>query len=88
MHCCQRSGGIGFDPEVARNEPSAQDNETRIKFRKMLRNGELDEREIELDLAANVSMDIMTPPGMEEMGQQLKSMFANLGAVRRRTSAR
>ena len=75
----RRSGGIGFDPEVARNEPSAQDNETRIKFRKMLRNGELDEREIELDLAANVSMDIMTPPGMEEMGQQLKSMFANLG---------
>ena len=64
----RRSGGIGFDPEAARNEPSAQDNETRIKFRKMLRNGELDAREIELDLAANVSMDIMTPPGMEEMG--------------------
>jgi ATP-dependent HslUV protease ATP-binding subunit HslU len=75
----RRSGGIGFDPEAARNEPSAQDNETRIKFRKMLRNGELDDREIELDLTANVSMDIMTPPGMEEMGQQLKSMFANLG---------
>jgi len=75
----KRSGGIGFDPEAARNEPSAQDNETRIKFRRMLRNGELDDREIELDIAANVSMDIMTPPGMEEMGQQLKSMFANLG---------
>ena len=75
----RRSGGIGFDPEAARNEPSAQDNETRIKFRKMLRNGELDDREIELDLTANVSLDIMTPPGMEEMGQQLKSMFANLG---------
>mgnify|MGYP000882947176 FL=1 len=75
----RRSGGIGFDPEAARNEPSAQDNETRIKFRRMLRNGELDAREIELDLTANVSMDIMTPPGMEEMGQQLKSMFANLG---------
>ncbi|WP_281367583.1 ATP-dependent protease ATPase subunit HslU [Stenotrophomonas tumulicola] len=75
----RRSGGIGFDPEAARNEPSSQDNETRIKFRRMLRNGELDEREIELEIAANVSMDIMTPPGMEEMGQQLKSMFANLG---------
>ncbi len=75
----RRSAGIGFDPEAARNEPSAQDNETRIKFRRMLRAGELDEREIELEIAANVSMDIMTPPGMEEMGQQLKSMFANLG---------
>ncbi|MBD7953477.1 ATP-dependent protease ATPase subunit HslU [Stenotrophomonas sp. Sa5BUN4] len=78
----RRSGGIGFDPEAARNEPSSQDNETRIKFRRMLRNGELDDREIELEIAANVSMDIMTPPGMEEMGQQLKSMFANLGGAK------
>ncbi|MDV3469783.1 ATP-dependent protease ATPase subunit HslU [Stenotrophomonas sp. C3(2023)] len=77
----RRSAGIGFDAEAARNEPSAQDGETRIKFRRMLRNGELDDREIELDLATNVSMDIMTPPGMEEMGQQLKSMFANLGGA-------
>ncbi len=75
----RRSVGLGFDAEAARNEPSAADSETRIKFRRMLRNGELDEREIELDLSANVSMDIMTPPGMEEMGQQLTSMFANLG---------
>ncbi|KAF1014869.1 MAG: ATP-dependent protease ATPase subunit HslU [Stenotrophomonas maltophilia] len=75
----RRSTGIGFDPEAARNEASAQDSETRIKFRRMLRNGELDDREIELEVSANVSMDIMTPPGMEEMGQQLKSMFANLG---------
>ncbi|WP_269792236.1 ATP-dependent protease ATPase subunit HslU [Stenotrophomonas sp. Iso1] len=78
----RRSAGIGFDAEAARNEPSAGDNETRIKFRRMLRAGELDEREIELDVAANVSMDIMTPPGMEEMGQQLKSMFANLGSAK------
>ena len=76
----RRSVGLGFDADAARNEPSAADSETRIKFRRMLRNGELDEREIELDLSANVSMDIMTPPGMEEMGQQLKSMFANLGS--------
>ncbi len=75
----RRSGGIGFDPEAARNEPSAQDNDTRVKFRRMLRNGELDEREIELDVSVNVSMDIMTPPGMEEMGQQLRQMFSNLG---------
>ena len=75
----RRSGGIGFDPEAARAEPSAQDSDTRIKFRRMLRNGELDEREIELDVSVNVSMDIMTPPGMEEMGQQLRQMFSNLG---------
>ncbi|UKE51390.1 ATP-dependent protease ATPase subunit HslU [Xanthomonas translucens] len=75
----RRSAGIGFDPEAARNEPSAQDNDTRSKFRRMLRTGELDEREIELDVAVNVSMDIMTPPGMEEMGQQLRQMFSNLG---------
>ena len=75
----RRSVGMGFDAEAARNEPSAADSETRIKFRRMLRAGELDAREIELDLMANISTDIMTPPGMEEMGQQLKAMFANLG---------
>ncbi len=75
----RRSAGIGFDPEAARNERSAHDNETRIKFRRMLRNGELDDREIELELAVNVGVDIMTPPGMEEMGQQLRQMFSNLG---------
>jgi len=45
----------------------------------MLRAGELDGREIEVELSANVGVDIMTPPGMEEMGQQLRQMFANLG---------
>ncbi|MBO9875151.1 MULTISPECIES: ATP-dependent protease ATPase subunit HslU [Xanthomonas] len=75
----RRSAGIGFDPEAARNESSAQEGDTRSKFRRMLRAGELDEREIELDVAVNVSMDIMTPPGMEEMGQQLRQMFSNLG---------
>ena len=78
----RRSTGIGFDAEPARNEPSAQDNETRIKFRRMLRNGELDEREIELEVSANVSMDIMTPPGMEEMGQQLRQMFSSMGGAK------
>ncbi|HBK47501.1 MAG TPA: HslU--HslV peptidase ATPase subunit [Xanthomonadaceae bacterium] len=81
----RRSGGIGFDPEAARGEPSAQDNETRVKFRRMLRNGELDQREIELEVAVNVGMDIMTPPGMEEMGQQLRQMFSNLGGAKSQT---
>lgn len=81
----RRTGGIGFDPEAARHEPSAQDNDTRVKFRRMLRAGELDEREIELDVSVNLSMDIMTPPGMEEMGQQLRQMFSNLGGAKSQT---
>ena len=81
----RRAGGIGFDPDAARHEPSAQDGDTRIKFRRMLRAGELDEREIELDVAVNLSMDIMTPPGMEEMGQQLRQMFSNLGGSKSQT---
>ncbi|PJK08053.1 HslU--HslV peptidase ATPase subunit [Lysobacteraceae bacterium NML120232] len=64
--------------EALKNEPSAEENETRRKFRQRLRAGELDEREIEIDLALNVGVDIMAPPGMEEMGQQLRSMFSQL----------
>ena len=58
---------------------------TRHKLRQKLHAGELDDREIELELTANVSMDIMTPPGMEEMGQQLRQMFSNLGGNRSHT---
>lgn len=57
----------------------ASDNDTRQKLRKQLREGALDEREIELDFTMNVGVDIMSPPGMEEMGQQLRQMFQNLG---------
>ncbi|RYZ69645.1 MAG: ATP-dependent protease ATPase subunit HslU, partial [Lysobacteraceae bacterium] len=78
----RRSAGIGFDAEAARHEPSAQDGDTRSKFRRMLRAGELDDREIELELSANVNMDIMTPPGMEEMGQQLRQMFSSMGGAK------
>src|SRR5690606_29316541 len=60
-------------------EPSSQESETRRKLRQRLASGELDDREIELDLAMGGGMDIMTPPGMEEMGQQLRQMFSNLG---------
>jgi ATP-dependent HslUV protease ATP-binding subunit HslU len=60
-----------------------QGGETRQRFRKMLREGALDEREIELDLAAMPGgVEIMAPPGMEEMQQQLSQMFNNLGAGR------
>jgi len=63
-----------------------RDAETRQKFRKMLREGTLDEREIELDLRVGAAgMDFVVPPGMEEMQQQLQSMFQNLGAAKTRT---
>ncbi|MDI3261082.1 MAG: ATP-dependent protease ATPase subunit HslU [Sinobacteraceae bacterium] len=58
------------------------DNETRQKLRRQLREGALDDREIELDVALNVGVEIMSPPGMEEMGQQLKQMFQSLGGAR------
>jgi ATP-dependent HslUV protease ATP-binding subunit HslU len=66
------------------DEPTApRDTETRQKFRDMLLRGELDEREIELELRAlPTGIDIMAPPGMEDMQQQLQSMFQNLGAGR------
>ena len=78
-------GGFGFGANTATTtvdigaEPSSKESETRQKLRRQLRNGDLDEREIELELSANVGVDIMTPPGMEEMGQQLRQMFSNLG---------
>ena len=62
------------------------DSSTRQRFRKMLREGSLDDREIELELnATNVGVEIMTPPGMEEMTSQLQDMFQNMGASRKST---
>ena len=59
---------------------------TRQKFRKMLREGTLDEREIEVELSATpVGVEIMAPPGMEEMTSQLQGLFQNLSGSRTRT---
>ena len=59
---------------------------TRQKFRKMLREGTLDEREIEIELSGPaIGVEIMAPPGMEEMTSQLQNMFQNLGGGRTRT---
>ncbi|MBB5207416.1 ATP-dependent protease ATPase subunit HslU [Chiayiivirga flava] len=58
----------------------AAETDTRQKLRKQLREGKLDEREIELETAVNAGIDIMAPPGMEEMGQQLRQMFSQLGS--------
>jgi ATP-dependent HslUV protease ATP-binding subunit HslU len=60
-------------------------NSTRQRFRKMLREGKLDDKEIEIDLAqANAGMEILAPPGMEELTGQIQGMFANLGGARRK----
>ena len=73
---------FGFTGEDPKDEPSAVESETRTKLRRQLRAGALDEREIELEVAVNVGVDIMAPPGMEEMGQQLRQMISQMGGGR------
>jgi ATP-dependent HslUV protease ATP-binding subunit HslU len=67
------------------NEPApTEDSGTRRKFRDKLRNGELDERVIEIELsAAAPGVEIMAPPGMEELTNQLQGMFQNMGGGRK-----
>jgi ATP-dependent HslUV protease ATP-binding subunit HslU len=72
--------GIGFANEPAPEEPG--DSRTRQKLRKQLVHGELDDKEIEFDVSAQVGVEIMTPPGMEEMASQLQGMFQNMGGAK------
>ena len=76
-----RKRSVGFA-----NEPQPpESSDTRQKFRKMLRAGELEDREIEVELVmANIGVEIMAPPGMEEMTQQLQGLFQNMGNQRSR----
>ena len=77
------SHGVGF---TSASEPSSEQSDTRQKFRKMLREGKLDDKEIEIEIQAlPVGIEIMAPPGMEEMTSQLQGMFQNLGGSRRTT---
>ncbi|MGA8056005.1 MAG: ATP-dependent protease ATPase subunit HslU [Burkholderiales bacterium] len=74
---------VGFFTQ-ARAEGGEETN-TRHKFRKKLREGELDDKEIEIEVAQlPQQMEILAPPGMEELTQQIQSMFANLGGGRKR----
>ncbi len=73
-------GDFGLAPS------STQDNTARQTMRKRLREGLLDDKEIEIEVAdVKPSLEIMGPPGMEEMTEQLRSMFASLGSGRRKT---
>ncbi|MEO6967945.1 MAG: ATP-dependent protease ATPase subunit HslU [Rhodanobacteraceae bacterium] len=72
----------GWDAQA----PSESDSATRQKLRRQLHESALDDREIELEFSAsNIGVEIMAPPGMEEMSQQLRSMFANVGGGRTQT---
>ena len=69
-----------------RRDGASSGSETREKFRALLRGGKLDEREVEIDVnAPQIGVEIMAPPGMEEMTSQLQGLFQNLGSSRTRT---
>ncbi|HUN92811.1 MAG TPA: ATP-dependent protease ATPase subunit HslU [Burkholderiaceae bacterium] len=66
-------------------ERATGESATRQRMRKKLREGELDDKEIDVDVAeAAAPMEVMTPPGMEELTQQIQGMFQNLGSPRRK----
>jgi len=67
-------------------DSTEEESPTRQKFRQKLRNGELDDKEIDIEMSATqVGVEIMAPPGMEEMSNQLQSMFQNLHSGRTKT---
>jgi ATP-dependent HslUV protease ATP-binding subunit HslU len=75
---------IGFATDAEQQDRANSD--TRQKFRKMLREGQLDDKEIEVEVqAVSMGVEIMAPPGMEEMTSQLQGMFQNLGGSRTAT---
>jgi len=77
-----RPRSMGFNAEP---DPNPRDADTRQKFRKMFREGQLDDREIEIEVRAMpVGVEIMAPAGMEDLTQQLQGMFSNLGGNRTR----
>ncbi len=73
-------------PRAADGSPVREENAARQTFRKRLREGQLDATEIEIEVAqASPQMDIMGPPGMEDMTEQLKGMFAGLAKEKKKT---
>ncbi len=75
---------MGFSDSVS--SESESESNTRQRFRKKLREGELDDKEIDVDISVSpIGVEIMAPPGMEEMTSQLQGMFQNLGGNRTKT---
>lgn len=73
-----------FYGQANADQSNENDNATRQKFRKMLREGKLDDREIEIELTTlPSSMEIFGPPGMEDLTQQIQGMFQNMGQGRK-----
>jgi len=80
-----RDFGFSASPSAPPESDAQPGNSTRQTFRKRLREGALDDREVEIEVAeAGPHMEIMAPPGMEEMTEQIKSMFSGLGASRKK----
>ncbi len=80
-----RGTSFGFNSE-GENVEYDKENTTRQKFRKKLREGNLDDKEIEIEVEVpNVGVEIMAPPGMEEMTSQLQGMFQNIGGGRKKS---
>ncbi len=72
---------FGMDMDGNEKEKPVEDSSTRQKFRKKLREGDLDDKEIEIEISASpFGVEIMTPPGMEDMASQLQGMFQNMGS--------
>jgi ATP-dependent HslUV protease ATP-binding subunit HslU len=70
----------------AEDAAAAADNSTRQKFRKKLREGELDDKEIDIEVAApSMQAEIFAPPGMEELTQQIQGMFQNMGGGKKKS---
>jgi len=70
---------VGFANEPVNESISDSESSTRQKMLRKLLAGELDDREIEFDMTSQLGVEIMTPPGMEEMASQLQGMFQNMG---------
>jgi ATP-dependent HslUV protease ATP-binding subunit HslU len=76
---------FGAEEGQAARPAADEESTTRQRFRKKLREGELDDKDIDIEMAApQTQMEIFAPPGMEELTQQIQGMFQNLGGGRRK----
>lgn len=79
LDCLLTPARNGFENEAEKPEESS----TRVMFRKKVLNGDMNDKEIEIDVAApQVGVEIMAPPGMEDMTNQIQSMFSNMGSAK------